>query len=36
MKVTFKNNKHNGYGKLIQIDGEIFIGEWKEGKRKWN
>ncbi len=31
---TFKNNKYNS--KLIQLDGEIFIGEWKEGKRKWN
>ena len=27
-----KNNLHNGFGKLTQLDGEIFIGQWKNGK----
>ena len=33
---SFKNDRHNGYGKLIQLDGEIFKGEWKNGKINGN
>ena len=29
---TFKNDYHDGYGKLMQSNGEIYEGEWKKGK----
>ena len=27
-----KNNLHNGFGRLIKSEKEVFIGEWKDGK----